>query len=301
MSDFRSWRLWVERRLGDDGSWYLMVLPKILTFSAFLVLPFLFTLWMSLHEWHPLDTTHQFVGVANYERLMADPIFWDALFNTVGYAVGMVVFDVPIALALAWLLNRGIRGTRLYSAAIFTPVVTSWIVVSMIWIWLYNPDYGLVNQVLSGVGLPTLEWLRSTKTALASILIMSVWKHVGFNMVIFLAGLRTIPEEYYEAARLDGANAWEILRYVTLPLLMPITFFVIVVTLITSFRLFAQVFVMTGGGPVHSSYSLVFYYYETAFTNFEFGYAGGIAVVLFVFVFSLGLAQRKGWGDVGGY
>ncbi len=284
-----------------DLSWYAIVLPKVFIFAAVLLIPFLGAFYVSLHQWEPLAQSHPFVGIDNYVRLVQDPIFWDALINTAGYSLALLVFDVPIALGLALLLNMNMRGTKFYSAAIFLPVVTSWVVVSLIWSWIYNPQYGLLNTMLGTIGLPQLSWLQSSKTALASIALMSIWKHIGFNMVIFLAGLKGIPDDLYEAAIIDGANRWERFRYVTLPLLKPTTFFVFVVTLVFSFRVYTQVYVMTNGGPVHSTYTIVYYFWQTGFQQFEMGYASAIAVVLFLLVFGLSVLQQRTWGDDVGY
>ncbi|MGA9400122.1 carbohydrate ABC transporter permease [Haladaptatus sp.] len=284
-----------------DLSWYAIVLPKVFIFAAVLLIPFLGAFYVSLHQWEPLARSHPFVGIDNYVRLVQDPIFWDALINTAGYSLALLVFDVPIALGLALLLNMNLRGTKFYSAAIFLPVVTSWVVVSLIWSWIYNPQYGLLNTMLGTIGLPQLSWLQSSKTALASIALMSIWKHIGFNMVIFLAGLKGIPDDLYEAAIIDGANRWERFRYVTLPLLKPTTFFVFVVTLVFSFRVYTQVYVMTNGGPVHSTYTIVYYFWQTGFQQFEMGYASAIAVVLFLLVFGLSVLQQRTWGDDVGY
>ncbi|WP_458210410.1 carbohydrate ABC transporter permease [Haladaptatus sp. NG-SE-30] len=281
----------------NEISWASLVVPKIVLFGAILILPFFMAVWISLHEWDPISPNKPFVGLEHYVTLLRDPLFHNAIINTAGYAAALVFVGIPISLFLAVLLDKELRGTSFYSGAIFLPVVTSWVVVSLIWMFIFNPDFGLMNRMLDSVGLPTLEWLRSTKTALASIALMSIWKNVGFNMVIFLAGLRSIPDSYYEAARIDGANAWEQFRYITLPLLKSTTFFVVVVTMISSFRLFTQVFVMTEGGPVHSTYSIVFYFYQKGFAQFEMGYASALAVVLFVIVFALSILQQYTWGD----
>lgn len=232
---------------------------------------------------------------------MGDPVFWKSLINTIGFAAGMVFIDVPIALGLALLVNMNIKGTRVYSTLIFLPVVVSWIVVSLIWTFIYNPQTGPLNPILSSLGLPTYEWLRNTDTALAAITAMSIWKHIGFNMVLFVSGLQSIPDYLYDASHMDGANRFQRFRYVTLPMLKPTLFFVVIVTMILSFRLFGQVFVMTSGGPVQSSYSLVFYFYEQGFDQFYLGYASAISVVLFIFVFGLSLVQQYWWGDVDEY
>lgn len=286
--------------LGTSGSnlaWYAIIIPKVVLFTAILVIPFIGAFYISLHHWEPLAQTHPFIGLENYVRLLNDPLFWKSVYNTALYSLALLVFDVPIALGLALLLNMNLRGTRFYSAAIFLPVVTSWVVVSIIWSWIYNPQYGILNMALGILGLPQVAWLQSKSTALASIAIMSIWKHIGFNMVIFLAGLKGIPEDFYEAAIVDGAGRWQRFRYITLPLLKPTTFLVAIVTLIFSFRLYTQVFVMTRGGPVHATYSIVYYYWQTGFQQFQLGYASAIAVALFVIVFTLSIVQQRMWGD----
>lgn len=281
----------------SNNSWYAVVFPKVLVFTAILVVPFFGAVYISLHQWDPLASTHPFVGFENYVTLFQDPVFWKSLRNTVAFSLGLLLVDVPIALGLALLLDKNLRGTRVYSTAIFLPVVTSWVVVSLIWTWIYNPNYGLLNNILETLGLPTLQWLNSTDTAMLSIILMSIWKHVGFNMVLFLSGLKSIPDHYYEAAKMDGANRIQRFRYITIPLLKSTYLMVVIVTMILSFRLFTQVFVMTGGGPVNSTYSLVFYFYEQGFNQFKLGYASAIAVVLFVVVFTLSLLQQKIGGD----
>lgn len=279
-----------------NTAWYLLIAPKILLMAAVLILPFMGSVYVSLHEWTPLAAEQPFVGLDNYVRLLSDDVFHNALINTASYSLALILIDVPIALGLALLLDMNLRGTRIYSASIFLPVVVSWVVVSLIWSWLYNPDYGMINSFLGLFGSEGLSWLNSRQTSLASIIIMSIWKHIGFNMVIFLAGLKGIPNTYYEAAAVDGAKRWDRFRYITLPLLKPTSFFVVVVTLIFSFRLFTQVFVMTGGGPVNSSISIVYYFWQQGFQEFNMGYASAIAVVLFVIVFVFSILQQRSWG-----
>lgn len=283
--------------VGEDLGWLAFVAPKVFAFGAIFILSFVMTIWISLHEYSLLAAEQPFVGLEHYIALAQDPVFRISVWNTALYSAGMIVIGVPISLGLAILLNTGVRFSRVYSACIFLPVVTSWVVVSLIWLWLFNPDFGAINALLESVGLPTSPWLQGTATSLASITLMSIWKHVGFNMVIFLAGLQAIPSSYYEAARIDGAGRWSQFRHITLPLLKPTSFFVVVVTLIATFQLFIQVFVMTGGGPVYSSHSIVFYFYIHAFDQFNMGYASAMAVILFVIVFALSLLQFKTWGE----
>lgn len=282
----------------SDLSWLVFVAPKVLTFALIFILSFLMTIWISLHEYSLLAADNPFIGLDHYvELIFHDSVFRTSVWNTLLYSAGMIVVGVPISLGLAILLNTGVRFSRVYSACIFLPVVTSWVVVSLIWIWLFNPDYGAINALLESIGLPTSQWLQSTRTALAAITLMSIWKHVGFNMVIFLAGLQAIPSSYYEAARVDGANRWQQFRNITLPLLKPTSFFVVVVTLIATFQVFIQMFVMTGGGPVYSTHSIVFYFYIQGFNQFNMGYASAMATILFVIVFVFSLIQFRTWGE----
>lgn len=283
--------------------WYLIVLPKVFVLMMFLMVPFIAAIGMSFFEWSPLAgiTGQPFVGLDNYVVLMNDSVFHKSVINTVTYSASLLLIDVPIALGLAVLLDMNLRGTKYYSTLIFLPVVTSWVVVSLIWTWIYNPDYGALNFFLGAIGLPTLDWLNNSDTALAAIIAMSIWKHVGFNMVIFLAGLKGIPNTFYEAATMDGASRWQKFRYVTLPLLRPTTFLVVILTMIFSFRFFTQVFVMTGGGPVQSSYSIMFYFYELGFSEFKMGLASAVGVFLFVFVFALSLVQNHYFDQDVGY
>ncbi|ELZ32607.1 sugar ABC transporter permease [Halogeometricum pallidum JCM 14848] len=279
-----------------NPAWYFIVVPKVLLFGLIMIVPFLGAFYVSLHEWAPLAQTHPFIGLDNYVQLLHDKVFWKSLQNTVFYAAMLLLFDVPIALGLALLLNMKLRGTRFYSAAIFLPVVTSWVVVSLIWTWIYSPTNGILNISLASLGLPTFDWLGNRALAMPAVTAMSIWKHIGFNMVIFLAGLGGIPDHYYEAAIIDGANRWQRFRYITLPLLKPTAFFVIIVTMIFSFRVYTQVYVMTNGGPVHATYTLMYYFWEQGFGRFNYGYASAMAVVLLVIVFGLSILQQRTWG-----
>jgi multiple sugar transport system permease protein len=198
-----------------------------------------------------------------------------------------------ISLILANILNQKIRGTTFYRTAYFLPVVSSSIAVALVWAWVFNPDFGLVNEILSTFGLPRLKWLASSTWALPAIVIVSVWRGLGPSTVIFLAGLQGIPEELYDAAKIDGANARQLFRHITIPMLSPTTFFVIVVSIIGSFQVFDLVFMMTQGGPGRATLVLVYYIYQHAFRWFGMGYAASIAFVLFIVIFVLTLIQLR--------
>jgi multiple sugar transport system permease protein len=282
-----------ERRNEDAWTALLCLSPTAVIGGIFLLLPILFSLYLSFHQWSILDPSQPFVGLSNYQRLVNAAEFWQALRNTVVYTAGTVGVGAALSLGLAVLLDRPIRGLTFYRTAYFMPVVTSTVVVAIVWTWIYNPQYGLMNDLLRRVGLPTTNWLADPRWALVAITIMGIWKTAGYNMVIFLAGLQTIPDIYYEAARIDGAGAWSRLRHITLPMLRPTTAFVLITSTIFSFQVFGPVYVMTGGGPMRSTTVIVYYLYQRAFEFRDMGYASAVAWVLFLVLFSLSLLQFR--------
>lgn len=291
----------IDREYREVIGWFLFPVPKIVAMAAFLILPFLLAFWMSFHEWNPIAASKPFVGLDNYIMMFNDPVFRTAVLNNVVYGLGMVFVSIPISLGLAVLINVGLPGSRFVSASIFAPVVISWVIVSLIWKQIYHPQVGILNVMLRTIGLPTIEWLVGTDTSMLSITIVGIWKNVGFNMVVFLAGLQSIPEHLYEAAKIDGANRFQRFWYITLPQLKPTLFFVLVITIIGSFRLFTPVFVMTDGGPLASSHTIVYYFYDVAFKQFNMGYGSAMAVFLFAVVFGLSIVLQNRFGDQNEY
>lgn len=271
---------------------YFFILPMLLMFVVFRFGPFLASLGLSLFDYRFLGGT-SFVGLENYRRLFNDAIFWTSLRVTVTYSLIAVPLGLAVAMSLALLVKEPIRGIGLFRSTYFLPVVTSMVMAGVIWKWVYSIDDGLLNGLLSLVGLPPQPWLQSEKLVLPSLAVMAVWKDVGYPMLILLAGIQAIPESYHEAAVIDGANAWQRFWRVTLPLLRPVLFFVLVIQTIGSFQVFDAVYVMTGGGPVRASYTLVYNVYDNAFKYFNFGYAAAITVVLFLLVFAVSLIQRR--------
>jgi multiple sugar transport system permease protein len=288
---FVSWtRHWKVR----EALWgYLFLLPNILGFLAFNLFPLMFAIGMSFTRWD-LISPPTFIGLSNYEKLfLEDESFRIAIKNTLFFTVLSVPSGTIISLILANILNQKIRGTTFYRTAYFLPVVSSSIAVALVWAWVFNPDFGLVNEILSTFGLPRLKWLASSTWALPAVVIVSVWRGLGPSTVIFLAGLQGIPEELYDAAKIDGANARQLFRHITIPMLSPTTFFVIVVSIIGSFQVFDLIYMMTRGGPGRASMVLVYYIYEHAFRWFGMGYAASIAFVLFVVILILTLIQLR--------
>ncbi len=266
--------------------------PSLLGLTVFTVLPILASAGLTLFEWDLL-TPLRFVGIGNFARLATDQNLWAALGHTLQFIVGYIPTVSVLALAVAIALNRPGRSVLFFRTAFFLPVVSAWVAVALIWKWLLNPRFGLLNYLLGLVGIPGPAWLFDPNWAMPAVILTSVWKDIGFVMVMFLAGLQNIPSEYYEAASLDGASGWQRFLYITLPLLSPTTFFVLVISLINSFQVFDQVWIMTGGGPAGATSVLVEQIVKHAFSYSRLGYAATIAWALFVLVFSATLIQSR--------
>ena len=223
----------------------------------------------------------------------ADPRFWASLQRTAVYTVGLVPTVYVLGLGIALLLNRNPRGGTIFRTIYFMPVAMSLVIASVVWRFLFEPSYGFLNFLLESVGLPGPEWLGSTQTAMLSVLIVTVWKSVGYFMIILLAGIQDIPQDYVEAAVIDGANSWQVVRRIILPLLKPTSFFVIIILLINSLQAFDQIYILTRGGPAYATNTLLMYIYETAFQFWNFGYSAAMSFVLFAVIFVLTLFQVR--------
>lgn len=288
--------------VGDRGwrhaAWVaFFVLPGFSALLLFIIGPILASLVLTVFEWDLL-TDPSFVGVDNFRRLVSDDSFWSALWHTLGYIAGYVPLVMISALGVALVLNTRMPALGAIRTAFFLPVVSSWVAVALLWTWMFNPRYGLINYGLSSVGIEGPAWLYDPNWAMPAIILTSVWKDLGFVMVVFLAGLQSIPHDYYEAASLDGASWWERLRSITLPLLAPTTFFVAIISIINSFQVFTQVWIMTEGGPSGSTTVLVERIVKHAFSYGEMGYAATISWVLCAIVFSVTIMQQRlqRWG-----
>ncbi|WP_022918396.1 carbohydrate ABC transporter permease [Ruania albidiflava] len=270
---------------------YIFILPYVIFFVAFRILPALYGVALSFGD-YSLSGTFELLGLDNYVRLFADPLFWNALRVTGIYALIAIPLTVAISLGMAQLCNRVLRGMSFYRSIFFLPVVTSPVLSGIIFIWLFSTD-GPINTALSAIGLPTGSWLQSSVLVLPALALVSAWMNFGYNMLILLAGMLAIPQEYYEAAQLDGASPWRRFRSVTLPLLKPALFFVLVLETVKSFQAFDTIYVMTSGGPVRSSYTLTYMIYDQGFGYFDFGYASATGVVLLVITLVFSLIQRR--------
>ena len=280
----------IERRQAIAG--YLFIAPALLIFVIFTLLPVGIALFLSFTN-YDVFTRLDWIGTLNYEDVFQDELFWRALWNTVTYTVWSIPLSMAIGLGLALLLNQKLRGLGLYRTVYYVPVVTSMVAVAMIWIQLFDPLYGVLSTGLEAIGIRGINWLGDPNLAMPSIIAVSVWKVIGWNMLIYLAGLQGIPTYLHEAAAIDGANGWQSLSKVTLPLLQPTTFFIFVTSLIAAFQVFDQVYVMTGGGPAGATTTLVHQIYNAAFKAFDMGYAAAMSFVLFAIILVVSLFSLR--------
>ncbi|SHF64086.1 multiple sugar transport system permease protein [Caldanaerobius fijiensis DSM 17918] len=285
------------RQKKDMIAAYLFLLPNIIGFFAFTVGPVIASLLLSFFNW-PVLNPPTFVGFKNYIDLVKDPMFKKALFNTLEYVVGYLPLNIIVSLLLGLWLSKDVKGIALYRTLFFLPVLSPGVAVASIWRWIYQPDYGLFNGLLKSIGINGPNWLGDTKVAMFSVILMSVWWGVGYNTVIFMAGIKAIPHTLYEAAEIDGANGIGKFFKITIPLLSPTLFFGIVMTLITSFQVFDQIYIMTNGGPMNATTTLVMYIFQNGFQFFKMGYAAAMSWILFMIIFILTLIQlrlQKNW------
>jgi multiple sugar transport system permease protein len=267
--------------------------PSFIIVILFVVAPILYSLGISFFDWKILSDTRPFIGFANYIRMFKNQEFWNAMKNTAIYTLGVVSVGAIVSLAMALLLNRYIVFSGFFKTALFLPVITSSIAVAIVWLWVYNDHNGLLNIILRAVHVKPVGWLTNTKTALLSVMVMSIWKNAGYHMIIFLAGLNAIPESYFEAAVLAGANGLQKFRYITWPMLLPATIFVLITNTIFSFQVFGPIYTMTGGGPVRSTTVIVYHLYVRAFEFQEMGYASAAAWIMFLLLTTLTALQLR--------
>ncbi|MEJ3655066.1 sugar ABC transporter permease [Actinomycetes bacterium KLBMP 9759] len=261
------------------------ILPNFLGFALLTLVPMVFGLALSFMDWSPWTDEPEWVGLENFERMFRNSTFWIALGNTVYYAIGHIPLTMAVALGLALLLNRALTGLGFFRTAFFLPYVTSLVAVAVVWNMLFNPTSGPINQFLQALGVDDPPgWTSSTAWAMPAVIIASVWRDMGYYMVLFLAGLQTIPTELYEAAKVDGANAWQRFWNITLPGLRPTTFFVLIMCTVASFKIFDLIVVMTDGGPGRATVVLSQLIYQQGIQEGRFGFASAISLVLFLLV-----------------
>ena len=272
----------------SDRIAFLFILPNYAIYVAFILLPALAVIYLGFTD-YSFITAPRFVGLQNYLKLPSDRVFMLAVGNTLLYWVITVGASMAIGLGLAVMLNRPLRGVGCFRAAFYLPNVLSLVAVALMWLWIYDPARGVLNTICFALDLPASDWLSDPGLALYLVMVPGIWTMLGFNMVIYLAGLQAISPDYYEVARIEGASALEQFRFITLPLLRPITFFIFVMSSIRSFQVFDQIYIMTGGGPLNSTTTIAFEIYQNGFQFYKMGYASSMSVVLLVLVGTLTL------------
>jgi ABC-type sugar transport system permease subunit len=278
----------MERR---ETFWRIVLLaPALIVFSIFVLWPLIDSFRYSLTNWNGFSPNYKFIGLDNFAKVFSDPNFFTAIINTAIWMAAALVLPTLLGLALALLLNTGLRGAAIFKSIFYLPICLSAVIVGQIWIWIYQPDWGLLNTVIAhliGVKSFNFAWLAEPSTALGSVILAWSWQQTGLAMVIFLAGLTAIPRDLLEAADIDGVRRWQQTLYIVLPMLRPATVVVVALSVINSLKGFDVLYIMTGGGPFHASDTLAFFMYEESFKKYRMGYGSAIAVVLFVIALSI--------------
>ncbi|HZG58521.1 sugar ABC transporter permease [Paenibacillus sp.] len=275
---------------------YLFIAPNMLAMLIFVMIPIAVSFGLSFTNWDLINAP-KFIGFSNFtDTMMKDAQFWVSLKNTAIFSLLSIPLGMLCALFFALLLNQALRGVTLYRALVFLPVVVSMISVSMVWRWVFNTDVGILNFVLDWFGVAPIGWITDERFALISVAMVAIWKSIGFNMVILLAGLKNVPSHLYEAATIDGAGSFGKLMRITLPLITPSVFFVAVMSVIGSFQVFDVVYMITGGGPGDATRVIYYWLWQNAFKFFQMGYASALAWVVFLILFAITLLQLKFFG-----
>ncbi|MBS8265724.1 sugar ABC transporter permease [Mesobacillus boroniphilus] len=280
-----------RRRIKFPLTLWLFILPALTPLTIFWIYPMLYSLYISFTDWDYMSTEYNFVGFSNYADLMTNPLFYGVLWNTLYFSVGVVVPSVFGGLLLAMLVVKKQKGMGFYRTLIFSPWVTPAVAVSIVWSWIYEPQIGLANWLLTAVNLPALEWTSSTTWAMPAVIIVTIWKGLGWCMIFYLNALKKVPESLYEAAALDGASSWQKFLNVTLPLISPTTLFLVIITAVDALQAYDQIQVLTQGGPAGSTRTILYMYYQSAFEQFNMGQATAVATVLVILTASLSLLQ----------
>jgi multiple sugar transport system permease protein len=292
-------RRWSPQRRRETLWAYAFLSPAFFFLLALVMFPILFAFWISLHDWSLIPREFPFIGIENYREAFTDPLTLKSLRNTFVYTIGAVPLGMIISLALAIIMNQDRLPFRTgFRTTYFIPVITSWVAVSFVWVWMFEPRWGLVNTFLGFFGIHGIKWLASPYWALPAIIIVAIWKGLGYSMVIFLAGLQGIPRELLEAAKIDGASPWQSFLHVTFPLLNPTVVFITVTAVIGSLQVFTPAVVMTtrqgeAGGPIDSTRVMVYHIYSAAFRNTRLGYGAALAFVLFALIMVIALVQLR--------
>jgi multiple sugar transport system permease protein len=291
-----SWsKLMGRKRVRDNIVGYSFIFPALFGFLAFILLPVMASFVIGFLKWDLL-TAPEWVGIDNYINLFKDEVFLISFKNTVLWVVYYVPASIALSLILALAMNLPLKGIAFFRALIYIPVISPLLAVALLFVWLYNGDFGLINLMLSKIGIAPVEWLTDEQLALPSIALMAIWKNAGWNMLIFLAALQGIPQHLYESAELDGATKWRRFWSITFPLLSPATFFIVVISIIGAFQVFGEIYIMTSGGPGYSTHTLSYYLWSSAFQYNKMGYAGAISMIMFLLILIVTLIQNRIFG-----
>ncbi|WP_277679900.1 carbohydrate ABC transporter permease [Gracilibacillus dipsosauri] len=294
MMDAKALPLTKKRKLSKKAlTPWMFLLPALLIILVFVILPTVAGIVISFLSYDAINPV-EFIGFRNYELVFQDELFYKSMWIAFVFAFGSLIPTVIISLLLAVMLNqKWFPFVNLMRAIYFLPTVVSMVAVSFVWLWLFNPQLGPINPILNTIGIPTQQFLGDSNQALAILILVNVWKSIGFNLIIYLAGLQGIDKSLYEAARIDGAKSFQSFRYITWPMLTPVTFFVVAMLIINGFQVFDQINIMTGGGPARSTYAIVYYIYQKGFSETNFGYASVLAVLLFIVILVLTVLYHR--------
>lgn len=273
-----------KRKLKNAVRVLIFILPALIPLGIFWLFPMAEAIFMSFTDWDYMSSTYDIIGFDNYKSIFSYTMFYEALKNTVVFTLGTLIPTIAGGLFTAVLLKKKIKGSAIYKAVIFSPWVTPTVVISIVWSWIFEPQYGLANYILQLFNLPKSQWLQSSDTAMYAVVLVTIWKSFGWVMIFYLTALERVPKELYEAASVDGAGRWQKFKSITLPLISPTTFFLTIITTIDSLKAYDQIQVLTQGGPSGSTRTILYLYYQTAFENFNIGEATSIVVILLIIV-----------------
>ena len=273
-----------KRKLKNAVRVLIFILPALIPLGIFWLFPMAEAIFMSFTDWDYMSSSYDIIGFDNYKSIFSYTMFYEALKNTVVFTLGTLIPTIAGGLFTAVLLKKKIKGSAIYKAVIFSPWVTPTVVISIVWSWIFEPQYGLANYILQLFNLPKSQWLQSSDTAMYAVVLVTIWKSFGWVMIFYLTALERVPKELYEAASVDGAGRWQKFKSITLPLISPTTFFLTIITTIDSLKAYDQIQVLTQGGPSGSTRTILYLYYQTAFENFNIGEATSIVVILLIIV-----------------
>lgn len=280
--------------LKKTGSAWLFVIPALIPLIVFWIYPILRSIYISFTDWDYMSPTYNFVFLDNFIALFKDQRFYDALWNTVVFTLGTLIPTIVLGLLLALLMQKSFKGSGLIKFILFSPWITPTVAVSIVWTWIYDPSSGIANAILNFFGLPGLQWIKSSQTAMLAVIIVTVWKSLGYAMIFYLSALEKVPKELYEASGMDGAKSWQRFRDVTIPCISPTTFFLMIITMVNSLQAYDQIQILTQGGPSGSTRTLLYMYYQLGFEEFNMGQATAVAIVLILITVLLSVVQFTG-------